>query len=74
MFNHIIVTFGFPQPIVIDHASQFQYQMMTESSAKLGLQHETSSMYYPQYNGQVEAINKVLKMMLQSMVGVNKIN
>jgi hypothetical protein len=28
--------------------------------------------YYPQENGQVEAINKILKNMLQHMVGVNK--
>jgi hypothetical protein len=28
--------------------------------------------YYPQENGQVEAINKILENMLQHMVGVNK--
>ena len=29
-------------------------------------------LYYPQANGQVEAINKVLKCMLQRMIGVHK--
>ena len=38
--------------------------MMEELSAKLGFRHENATPYYPQANGQVEAINKVLKMML----------
>jgi hypothetical protein len=46
--------------------------MMGELHTKLGFLHENSSPYYPLKNGQVEAINKVLKTMLQSMVGVNK--
>ena len=35
--------------------------MMTELTAKLGLSHDNSTPYYPQSNGQVEAINKILK-------------
>jgi hypothetical protein len=58
--------------IVTDHKSHFQNQMMGELCTKLGFHHENSSPYYPQANGQVEAINKVLKTMLQRMVGVNK--
>jgi hypothetical protein len=46
--------------------------MMSELHAKLGFHHENSSLYYLQANGQVEAINKVLKTMIQQMVGVNK--
>ena len=45
---------------------------MNELSAKLGFHHENSSPYYPQANGQVEVINKVLKTMLQRMVGKQK--
>ena len=30
--------------------------------------------YYPQANGQIEAINKILQCMLQRMIGVRKIN
>jgi len=48
--------------------------MMSELSTKLGFRHENSSPYYPQANGQVEAINKFLKTILQCMVGVNKTN
>jgi hypothetical protein len=71
-FNHIITRFGVPQAIVTDHGSHFQNQMMSELHAKLGFLHENSSPYYPQENGQVEAINKVLKTMIQCMVGENK--
>ena len=48
--------------------------MMEELSAKLGFHHENSMPYYPQANGQVKAINKVLKMMLRRMVGDHKSN
>ena len=47
---------------------------MVELTTKLGLQLDFSSPYYPQCNGQVEAINKVLKTMLQQMVNKNKTN
>ena len=46
--------------------------MMVELAAKLGLSHDSSTPYYPQANGQVEAVNKVLKRMLQRMIGVHK--
>ena len=45
---------------------------MIELTAKLGLSHESYTPYYPQSNGQVEAINKILKRILQRMIGVHK--
>jgi hypothetical protein len=48
--------------------------MMSELTEKLGLRHENSTPYYPQANGQVEAINKVLTTMLRRMVGIHKSN
>jgi transposase InsO family protein len=71
LFNHIITRFGVPQAIVTDHGSHFQNQMMSKLHAKLDFFHENSSPYYPQANGQLEAINKVLKTMIQCMVGEN---
>ena len=47
---------------------------MDELSSKLGFRHENSTPYYPQANGQVEAIKKVLKTMFRRMVGEHKSN
>eukprot|EP00253_Pinus_taeda_P001890 PITA_01890 len=65
-FNHVVAQFGVPKAIVIDHGSHFRNHMVAELAAKLGLSHDSSTPYYPQANGQVEAINKVLKQMLRS--------
>jgi hypothetical protein len=72
LFNHIITCFGVPCAIVTDHGAHFKNQMMSELHVKLGFLHENSSPYYPQANEQVEAINKVLKTMIQCMEGENK--
>ena len=69
LFNHIISRFGIPRAIVTDHGSNFQNKMMAELSVKLGFCHDNSTPYYHWANGHVEAINKVLKTMLQRMVG-----
>ena len=69
LFNHIIVRFDIPRAIVTDHGSHFQNKMMAKLSVKLGFHHGNSTPYYPQANGQVEAVNKLLKTMLQQMVG-----
>jgi hypothetical protein len=46
--------------------------MMFELTDKLGLRHENSTPYYPQANGQFEAINKVLTTIIRHMVGIHK--
>jgi hypothetical protein len=68
LFNQIIARFDVPREIVTDHSSHFQNQMMTKLTSNLGLQQEHSSPYYPQANGQVEAINKTLKTILQRTI------
>ena len=74
LFNHIIARFEIPRAIVTDHGSYFQNKMMVEMSMKLGFRNDNYTSYYPQANGQVEAINKVLKTILQRMVGKAKEN
>jgi hypothetical protein len=64
LFNQIIARFSVPREIVTDHGIHFQNQMMTKLTSKLGLRQENSSPYYPQANGQVEAVNKTLKTIL----------
>jgi hypothetical protein len=74
LFNQIIARFDVPREIVIDHGSHFQNQMMNELTSNLGLRQEYSSPYYPQANGQVEAINKTLKTILQQTINSAKSN
>jgi hypothetical protein len=74
IFNHIITRFGVLQAIVTNHGSHFQNFMMSKLIEKLGLHHENSTPYYPQDNGQVEAINKVLITMLRRIIGIHKTN
>ena len=65
LFNQVIAHFGIPKEIVTDHGNHFQNNMMAELAIKLGFLQEHSSPYYPQANGQVEAMNKSLKTILQ---------
>lgn len=48
--------------------------MMTELIDKLGMCHDSSTPYYPQANGLVEAINKVLVSMIQQIIGIHRSN
>jgi hypothetical protein len=74
LFNQIIARFGIPREIVTNHGSHFQNQMMIELTSNLGLRQEHSSPYYPKENGQVEAVNKTLKTILQQTINSAKSN
>ena len=74
IFNHVIAWFSVPQAIVTDHGSHFRDYMMAELTSKLGLRHDISTPYYPQANGQVEVVNKVLVTMLQRTIRIHKSN
>ena len=71
-FNHVVSRFSVPQAIVTDHGSHFRNHMMVELAAKLELSHDNSTPYYPKADRPGEVINKVLKCMLQRMIGVHK--
>eukprot|EP00253_Pinus_taeda_P028672 PITA_28672 len=58
LFNHVISRFEVPHAIVVDHGKHFRNHMMTELTTQLGLRHDSSTPYYPQANGQLEAVNK----------------
>jgi hypothetical protein len=72
IFNHIITQFGTPKFIITDNGSHFFHNIMIELATLLKFCQENSSPYYPQDNGQVEAINGVLKTMIQRMIGKHK--
>ena len=65
IFNQIITRFSILKELVTDHGRHFQNKMMEELDSKLGYKQEHSCSYYPQANGQVEAVNKSLKSILQ---------
>jgi transposase InsO family protein len=62
--SHHFSFFGVPLQLVFDHGKHFENEFFIELSHKLGFTHEFASPYYPQSNGKVEAVNKVLKTML----------
>ena len=74
VFNQIITHFGILRELVTDHGRKFQNKMMEELSLKLVYKQEHSSSYYPQSNGQVEAVNKSLKSILQRTITQIKTN
>lgn len=57
LFNHINAWFGVPRSIMTDHGMHFCNTMMTKLTTMLHLNHERSSPYYPQANGQFKSIN-----------------
>ena len=61
VFNQTITRFSIPKELVTDHGRHFQNRMMEELASKLGYKQKHYSSYYPQANGQVEAVNKSLK-------------
>jgi transposase InsO family protein len=73
-FNHIISHFGVPLQLVSNQGKHFENEIFVELSSQLGFSHDFASPYYPPSNGQVEAVNKFLKTMLQCMVNKNKNN
>ena len=68
IFNQIIAQFGMPIDIVTDHGSHFQNEMIKYLASKPKFKHNHFSPYYPQENGQVEALNKSFKTILQKTV------
>ena len=68
IFNQIITRFGIPKELVTNHGSHFQNRMMEELASKLGYKQEHFSYYYPQATGEVEAVNKSLKSILQRTI------
>ena len=74
LFNHVIAQFGVLKHLVSDHGQHFEDDIWRELSSLLGFEHQYSSSYYPQGNGQVKAVKKILKTMLQRAVNKHKTN
>ena len=74
LFNYVITQFKVPLQLVSDHGKHFENKIFMEPSSNLGFSHEFSSPYYPQSNGQVEAVKKFLKTMLQRTINKHNTN
>ena len=70
-FNHVTTHFVFPKKLVCDHEIHFENELFRDIASQLGFIHNLSIMN-PQANGYVEAINKILKTMLQRIVEKHK--
>ena len=59
--EHIIYRFGIPHSLVSDNALQFDNQAVRNLCDQFGINKDFSAPYYLQSNGQVEAVNKIIK-------------
>ena len=67
--KHIIYRFGIPETITTDQGSVFIGRKMQEFATEMGFKLLTSTPYYAQANGQVEAENKVIISLIKKHVG-----
>ncbi|KAK2398378.1 hypothetical protein QL285_048323 [Trifolium repens] len=58
--NHIIYRFGLPETITTDQGTMFVGRKMQDFVEQAGFKLVTSTPYYAQANGQVEAANKIV--------------
>jgi hypothetical protein len=69
--KHIIYRFGIPETITTDQGSVFTGRKMQEFATEMGFKLLTSTPYYAQANGQVEAANKVIIGLIKKHVEKN---
>lgn len=67
--KHIIYRFGIPETIITDQRSIFTGRKMQEFAKEMGFKQLTSTPYYAQAKGQVEAANKVIIGLIKKHVG-----
>ena len=70
--EHIIYRFGIPHSLVSDNALQFDNQAVRDLCDHFGISKDFSTLYHPQSNGQVEAVNKIIKTTLKRRLGALK--
>ncbi|XP_058752246.1 uncharacterized protein LOC131625402 [Vicia villosa] len=67
--DHIICRFGIPETITTDQGTIFTGKKIQEFAQEVGIKLLTSTPYYAQANGQVEAANKVIISLIKKHVG-----
>jgi transposase len=66
--NHILCRFGIPETITTDQGLVFTGQKMVQFVNEIGFKLLTSTPYYAQANGQVEAANKFIITLIKKKI------
>ena len=72
VWESIICWFGIPYKIISDNSTQFNSKKFREFYDELGIKKSFSSVDHPQTNGQVEAVNKIIKFNLKTKLEEHK--
>jgi hypothetical protein len=72
LWKNIYCRFGVPDTIITDNGTQFDNDDLREFTSKMGTKILYSSPAHPQTNGQVEAVNKILKTILKKKLDTAK--
>ncbi|GAA0173013.1 hypothetical protein LIER_26718 [Lithospermum erythrorhizon] len=56
----IVTRFGIPRVLVSNNGTQFEGSVLAEFCDKYGIELRFSPVYYPQANGQVEVMNRII--------------
>ena len=59
--KNIICRYGVPQKIITDNGTQFESEEFQDFCKRFKIQKSFSAVSHPQANGQVEAVNKIIK-------------
>ncbi|KAI5354401.1 hypothetical protein L3X38_007296 [Prunus dulcis] len=65
IWTYICCRFGIPYAIIIDNGMQFDSELFRQFCTRLKINLFFASLAHPQSNGQVEAINKIVKKLLK---------
>jgi hypothetical protein len=72
VWENIICRFGIPRVIVTDNGTQFDSNAFRNFCQEKGITLSFASVAHPQTNGQVEAVNKILKRTMRTKLGEKK--
>nr|GEY94256.1 reverse transcriptase [Tanacetum cinerariifolium] len=68
----LFARFGSPRAIISDRGTHFCNDQFSKVMLKYGVTHRLSTAYHPQTSGQVEVLNRGLKIILERTVGENR--
>lgn len=72
LWKNIISRFGIPHSLVSDNGKQFDNRKVRDLCDELGIRKHFSTPHHPQANGQVEAVNKTIKLTLKRKLDASK--